>query len=115
MEKNIRLGYLYDFYGELLPEHGREVLGRIVEDDLSLSELSEEMGVTRQAVHDVKKRAEKALEEYEKKLGLMEKYLNLKGPAVELCELAGVLSERYPGDPDIKRLAELSGSFMENI
>ncbi len=111
MEKNIRLGYLYDFYGELLPEHGREILGSIVEDDLSLSELSEMYGITRQGVHDVKKRCAAALEKYESKLHLLEKYLSSK----ELVSEIKTVAESRAGDVQMKEISELCDRLMENI
>jgi predicted DNA-binding protein YlxM (UPF0122 family) len=65
---------LYDFYGSLLSEAKREVMSMYHEDNLSLSEIAEELGQTRQAVHYTLKKAEKALEEYEDKLGLIAAY-----------------------------------------
>lgn len=65
---------LYDFYGSLLSEAKREVMSMYHEDNLSLSEIAEELGQSRQAVHYTLKKAEKALEEYEDKLGLIAAY-----------------------------------------
>lgn len=65
---------LYDFYGSLLSEAQNEVMAMYHEDNLSLSEIAEELGQTRQAVHYTLKKAEKALEEYEDKLGLIAAY-----------------------------------------
>lgn len=65
---------LYDFYGSLLSEPKREVMSMYHEDNLSLSEIAEELGQSRQAVHYTLKKAEKALEEYEDKLGLIAAY-----------------------------------------
>jgi predicted DNA-binding protein YlxM (UPF0122 family) len=65
---------LYDFYGSLLSEAQNEVMAMYHEDNLSLSEIAEELGQTRQAVHYTLKKAEKALEEYEDKLGLVAAY-----------------------------------------
>ena len=65
---------LYDFYGSLLSEAKREVMSMYHEDNLSLSEIAEELGQSRQAVHYTLKKAEKALEEYEEKLGLIAAY-----------------------------------------
>ena len=65
---------LYDFYGSLLSDAKRQVMALYHEDNLSLSEIAEELGQTRQAVHYTLKKAEKALEEYEEKLGLIAAY-----------------------------------------
>ncbi len=64
---------LYDFYGALLTEKQRKVMGLYHEENLSLSEIAEEFGVSRQAVHDALKKAEQALEDYESKLKLIDK------------------------------------------
>lgn len=75
MEKIVRQGMLYDLYGELLTEHQRVVYGELVNDDLSLSEIAELHGITRQGVHDLIRRCDKILEGYEDKLHLLEKKL----------------------------------------
>lgn len=67
MEKRVFLGYLYDFYGELLNDHQKEIYSEYILDDLSLNEIAEEHGVSRQSVFDLVKRCTKALEEYEEK------------------------------------------------
>ena len=65
---------LYDFYGSLLNESQNEVMALYHEDNLSLSEIAEELGQTRQAVHYTLRKAEKALGSYEEKLGLLASY-----------------------------------------
>ena len=83
MEKIVRQGMLYDFYGELLTEHQRAVYGELVTNDMSLSEIAEEQGISRQAVHDIIKRCDKQLETYESKLHLLENFLKDKGDEAE--------------------------------
>mgnify|MGYP000970541556 FL=1 len=73
-EKMIEISMLYDFYGQLLTEKQRELLKLYHEDNYSLSEIAEEYGISRQGVHDAVKKAEKALHEYENKLGLIRKF-----------------------------------------
>ena len=65
---------LYDFYGSLLNESQNEIMALYHEDNLSLSEIAEELGQTRQAVHYKLRKAEKALKSYEEKLGLVNSY-----------------------------------------
>ena len=60
MEKIVEQGLLYDFYGELLTAHQRQIYESIVYENLSLSEIAEEQGITRQGVHDIVKRCDKA-------------------------------------------------------
>jgi predicted DNA-binding protein YlxM (UPF0122 family) len=66
---------LFDFYGSLLNDNQNEVMALYHEDNLSLSEIAEDLGMSRQAVHYTLKRAEKALSGYEDKLGLVAGYL----------------------------------------
>ena len=74
MDDSLRLALLFDFYGELLKENQKEVYNSFVFLDLSLSEIAEEQGISRQAVHDMVKRSVNTLEGYEKKLGLIKRY-----------------------------------------
>ena len=69
-----RQSLLYDFYGELLTERQKEVMELYNEENLSLAEIAEEFGISRQGVHDALHKAQKALEEYELKLGLVERF-----------------------------------------
>lgn len=78
MDKKIRQAYLYDFYGELLNEHQRRIYEDVVYNDLSLSEIAEEEGISRQGVSDMIKRLDKKLSDYEEKLHLLEKFLSVK-------------------------------------
>ena len=73
MEKIVRQGMLFDLYGELLTDHQREIYGLLVNDDMSLSELAEQYGISRQGVHDLIRRCDRQLEGYEEKLHLLEK------------------------------------------
>lgn len=73
MEKRIRTNLLFDLYGALITDKRSLALRLYLEEDLSLSEIAEATGVSRQAVHDGILRAEAKLEEYERALGLLEK------------------------------------------
>lgn len=70
-----RVSLLYDFYGALLTEKQRKVMEMYHEENLTLQEIAEESGITRQAVHNTLKFAEDALNEYEEKLGLVNEFL----------------------------------------
>ncbi|QUI22965.1 DNA-binding protein [Vallitalea pronyensis] len=69
---------LYDFYGELLTDHQKEIYERYHLDDLSLGEISEQLKISRQGVYDTVKRCDKLLENYENKLQLVNKFLRNK-------------------------------------
>lgn len=70
MEEKLEQAYLYDFYGELLNEHQRQVYEDFVFNDLSLGEIASEEGISRQGVADLIKRCNKKLLDYEAKLHL---------------------------------------------
>jgi predicted DNA-binding protein YlxM (UPF0122 family) len=74
LERISHVVLLKDFYGPLLTEKQQNVLSLHYENDWSLSEIADNMNTTRQAVYDLAKRAESLLEEYEQKLGLVEKF-----------------------------------------
>ena len=93
MEEKIRLTYLFDFYGDLLHTRQSDIFQKFVFQDLSLQEMAEEEGVSRQAVHDKVRRAVRALEEYEAKLGLLEKYHRISAICDSIEEAAGRLPE----------------------
>ncbi len=65
------IALLYDFYGPMLTQRQQELIQAYFLDDLSLAEIADESGVSRQAVHDLIKRSEALLHEYEEKLGFV--------------------------------------------
>lgn len=69
---------LFDFYGELLTEHQRRVYEDAVYNDMSLGEIAEEQGISRQGVHDLIRRCDKILQDYESKLHLVERFAKAK-------------------------------------
>lgn len=87
-EKNLNMGYLLDFYGELLSERKRSTMDMYYNEDFSLSEIAEQMGISRQGVRDIIKKCEEELLFYEEKLGLAAKLQNAEQKANELCRLA---------------------------
>ena len=76
MEKNVKLSILCQLYGKLLTEKQYELLNDYYNNDLSLTEIAENNGITRQAVRDNLKKGEKKLFEYEEKLLFMKRTLN---------------------------------------
>ena len=89
MEKNIEVSLLLDFYGELLKQSGRKVIELYYNEDLSLSEIADQIGITRQGVRDLIKRGELQLKRYEeecgwcKKIGELQKILEDDNPDIE--------------------------------
>lgn len=74
MAKNLELSYLLDFYGEVLTDRQRDVMEQYYNDDLSLSEIAENFGITRQGVRDAIKHGESTLLELEEKVGFAARY-----------------------------------------
>jgi predicted DNA-binding protein YlxM (UPF0122 family) len=87
-EKNLNIAFLLDFYGEVLSDRQREVLDAYYNDDLSLAEIATDLGISRQGVRDLIKKAETELFFYEEKLGLAKKFRAAAEHATRLRELA---------------------------
>ena len=98
MEKIVEQGLLYDFYGELLNEHQRRIYEDAVMNDMSLSEIAQEAGISRQGVHDLIKICYKTLEDYESRLHLMEKFRIITEKLEEIKQLTP--------DEKIRKLAD---------
>lgn len=98
-EKNLSIGYLLDFYGELLPERKRSVMDMYYNEDLSLAEIAAEIGISRQGVRNIIKKSEEELLFYENKLGLAARLKSVEGCASELREIAS----RHPLPQDVSR------------
>lgn len=86
-EKIVQIALLFDFYGQLLTEKQIEIIDMYYNNDLSLSEISEQQGISRQGVYDTLKRAEKTLFEYEDKLGLVNRFLQQKESLTNVNEM----------------------------
>ena len=103
MEKIVEQGMLYDFYGELLTPHQRRIYEDVVVNDLSLSEIAKEQGISRQGVHDLVRRCDKILGEYEKKLKLVEKFHETRKMAQEIRQAA----RAYRESQDVRQLLKI--------
>ena len=107
MEKFVEQTLLYDFYGELLTERQQQVYESVVLEDFSLSEVAEELGISRQGVHDMIRRCNHTLEEYEKKLHLVEKFLCIKKQVQRISQIA----EKYHD----REITEISKEILEEL
>ena len=87
MESIVKQSLLYDFYGELLTEHQRAVYEDVVFNDMSLAEIAEEQGISRQGVHDLIKRCDRILSGYEDKLHLISKFQQTRVMVEEIQKL----------------------------
>lgn len=114
MENIVEQGMLYDFYGELLTAHQRQVYEAAVYDDLSLSEIASEFGITRQGVHDLLRRCDRILQDYENHLHLLERFRRTKADAARISEL--VARYRTQGDPaDLDRIEEIAAKISDEL
>jgi predicted DNA-binding protein YlxM (UPF0122 family) len=77
VDKLSEIVYMLDFYGGLLTEKQRQIMSYHYEEDMSLSEICEIYETSRQAVHDILKRSEKILNDFENELGLVKRHLNV--------------------------------------
>ena len=105
-EKNYKVGMLLDFYGELLSARQRDILDLYYNDDLSLSEVSEECGITRQGVRDAIMKGEKQLLDFEERLGLLEKSEKNKKTLGKLQAELSKLEEQGIDTAPIKELTK---------
>lgn len=102
LEKMLRISLLYDFYGALLTQRQRQCLEMHYLNDLSLSEIGDQIHISRQAVYDIVKRSEQVLEGYEAKLGLVARHQRERQIINEIYHRLNALSS------PIKELSEVN-------
>lgn len=107
---------MFDFYGELLTDHQKEIYEQFALEDLSLSEIAEMKGISRQGVHDLVKRCQKTLEGYEMKLHLVEKFLSVKEKVGKIDDTLAEW-EREKKDPEeiVKRIRTIADTIIEEL
>lgn len=104
-EKNLKIAYLFDFYGDILSEKQQLAVELYYNDDLSLSEVAVQLGISRQGVRDSLKRSETALFDMENKLGLAERFGSMLGEIETIKHNALRIGELSSENGDIRRLA----------
>lgn len=116
MNKILEQALLYDFYGELLTSHQKEIYEQFVLEDLSLSEIAEAEGISRQGVHDLVRRCQKALEGYENKLHLVEKFLSVSEKVRAIDRMLGELeTEKEQPVEIVQRIRSVSAEILEEL
>ncbi len=109
MEKEVFDAYLYDFYGDLLGEKQKRLYEASRFQDLSLSEIAENEGISRQGVHDLLKRTEGKLVEYEEKLRLVERFF-------KAGERLDLMAEKTPAiQAEVKEIKDILFGEMNGI
>ena len=112
MDEILHLTLLFDFYGELLTEKQKQVFAMHYQDDLSLSEIGEELSISRQAVRDQLKRTEYILTDYEEKLGLVKRFQEQKKAVrimkdmMEEMEVGNISEEDTARIEEMKKIAD---------
>jgi predicted DNA-binding protein YlxM (UPF0122 family) len=113
MEKIVERSLLYDFYGELLTDHQKMIYEDAVFEDMSLGEIAQEYGISRQGVHDLIRRCDNSLLEYENKLHLIQRFLNVKDRIKEIDLLTE--NEELSRRELAERIRHISGQILEEL
>lgn len=111
MEEILKQALLYDFYGELLTGHQKRVYEDVVLNDYSFSEVAENLGISRQGVHDMVKRCNRLLTGYEENLHLVEKFLRLREQVGQIQSIA----EAQPEDHAMQEIGRISAAILEEL
>ena len=105
---------LFDFYGELLTKHQKEIYEQFVAEDLSLGEIAKEAGISRQGVHDLIKRCNQTLKGYEEKLHLVERFVTIKDKVRQIDELLDGYEKEDARDL-INGIRKISSEIIEEL
>lgn len=107
-EKDLLFGTLLDYYGALLSERQRDALNFYYNDDLSLSEIADEMGISRQGVRDAIKRGEAELTELEAALGIAKSQSESKHEIEAIASMIVKIAKELPESEASEQLLSLS-------
>ena len=106
---------LSDFYSDLLTEKQREFLSLYYEEDLSLGEISEKFGISRQAVYDSIRSSEMCLERFENELGLLASFQHQRGVVADVLEQLQVLETDIAGTAKKETIHYIKGRLHSLI
>lgn len=113
MERIVEQGLLYDFYGELLTEHQKKVYEDVVYNDLSLAEIAKESGISRQGVHDLVRRCNRILQDYEDKLHLVQRFMKIKENIGQFEKITA--DETLTREELVQKIGLLSRQILEEL
>lgn len=113
LEKVSRMALLQDFYGGLLTDKQRRMFELYYDHNLSLGEIAEQCGISRQAVHDLLRRSEKLLESYEVRLGLVSKFQENQSKIQETLDWLGTLNQDEEGNEIVNRITRLLYDILD--
>ncbi|WP_245684752.1 YlxM family DNA-binding protein [Orenia metallireducens] len=106
IDKVVRVARLFSFYAPLLTERQQEFIRLYYHHDLSLGEIAEQQGISRQAVYDNLKRSEESLEDYEGKLQLLKYYDSIRDELDKLNNIVDNIEPRLEED-DVRELKDV--------
>lgn len=113
LDKVLRIVILFDFYGALLTDKQRLSLEMHYLNDFSLAEIADELGISRQAVHDNLKRVEQILMDYEEKLKFVERYQRDQQTLQHIYGLVDTLPKEVRSIPEVNVAAEKLKSLLD--
>lgn len=114
MERIVEQTLLYDFYGDLLTEHQRQIYEAVVFEDYSLSEVAKEYGVSRQGIHDLIRRCNNTLADYEGKLHLVKRFVSVQEKVKSIHRLSKK-NDSLDKQTLLAQIEELSGAILEEL
>ena len=115
MDDILQATLLFDFYGELLTEKQKTIFEMFHLSDLTLSEIGQELGISRQAVRDQLKRTENILLQYENKLCLVERFQQHKNSVKEMKKLLEIFESKYKDDKEAVSHIEKIKNIADDI
>lgn len=107
MEEILMQTLLFDFYGELLTKKQQVVYQQVVLEDYSLSEVAQQLSISRQGVHDMIRRCRIALEEYEGKLHLVERFVKIREQVHQI--------QRLSREHEIREIEAIAGRILDEL
>ena len=114
MENIFEQALLYDFYGDLLTDHQKQVYESAVFNDMSLGEIAAEQGISRQGVHDLIKRCDKILQDYESKLHLVERFEKAKEKIARIEALTDP-AKNVKVENKLTEIRKLAGDLLDTL
>lgn len=112
MAKDMNITLLFDFYGDVLTEKQQDVIDYYYNEDLSLAEIAEHLGITRQGVRDSIKRAEATMFELEDKLGHVKRFKEIQSGLNSIVEKAHKIEDEMLRGASIREITNLTTEIV---
>lgn len=114
LDEIVHLSILYDFYGDMLSEHKKQIFEDYILNDLSLSEIAKEKGISRQGVYDIVKRCSRELQDYEDRLSLISRFRLIKEKLSKIKTIAYIIEKEGDMSP-IKEIETLADDILKEL